>query len=173
MNRYLLVAMVALTTTGLICFTTGCSGGGGDSWPMEGEGELTWGDRQLVRGPVDVVFVTARRDGYITVRMDPAGGAGSLADPYIVVCRCSAWEDWDYSPVVGTDDDSGPGLAASLSFWATRGTTYAIGLSTYRNATGRYWYRIGDASTASAALPPADPQDKCAGEEAPETNRRR
>jgi hypothetical protein len=148
MKRALVVGVAVLVSGLLVLGLVGC--GGGDDGPINisGTGQITTSDREATDGSYgDLRHITATRTGWILVTMDSAGRS-PISDPYIVV-----WEGSSSSmgTVVCSDDDDGAGTNAFAEFYAVRGQTYTVLLTTYRaNDLGTYSFSIREEVSSSA-----------------------
>lgn len=138
----------------------GCSGGGDEPALInrQGDAELTDSDTKLrnmdaefriTEIPADLVEVTPRVDGWLTVTMT----GQTLEDPFVLV-RLGSRDDFDDKQNVAWDDDSGPGLwDARAVFRVSAGTTYTIAFTTALNRSyGTYSYSIIQTTAQPASV---------------------
>ncbi len=136
----------------VICVAiVGCSGGGDEPTLInrQGDAELTDSDLEweLNGIPVDLVEVTPRLDGWLTVTMT----GQTLEDPFVVV-RLGSRDDFNDSENVAEDDDAGPGLDARAVFRVYAGTTYTIALTAAYRTYGTYSYSIIQTTAQPASV---------------------
>lgn len=147
-------------------FFSGCGGGGGNdsSLNMSGNGALSYSDMSFNGGQyVDLLPVTAKRDGYLVVEMNRAT-SGSLSDPAVrmVYSRCTTPDAYNTSfnenGYLARDDDSGDGLNARAVFYVSRNQVFTVAFTSYSSGdTGNYSWRIYE--TDSSAMVRSVDQD--------------
>lgn len=151
--------LVFLTAIALgAAFFSGCGGGGNSdsSLNMSGNGALSYSDMNFNGGQyVDLLSVTAKRDGYLVVEMNRAA-SGSLSDPAVRVVygRCTTPDAYNTSfnedGYLARDDDSGDGLNARAVFYVSRNQVFTVAFTSYASSdTGNYSWRIFESDSSA------------------------
>lgn len=127
-------ALKIIATAAAVVLLCGCGGGYSGSLGIVGDGFISSTDPEIASGAhYRTLDFIASRTGVMEVSM-----SGTEVDSYIILYRGT-----DKSDLIGTDDNSGGGTDALLSFDAVEGVTYEVLFTTAgADDFGHYSYTI-------------------------------
>ncbi|MDO8684853.1 MAG: hypothetical protein Q7N50_15425 [Armatimonadota bacterium] len=138
--KWFLIAIVLM----MLIAIAGCGGSGRDPIDVSGVATISSDDPVNSDGSYfDRYRFRATRDGYVHIFMETYGGT-PVSDPYVIVFLGTS-ED----TIIESDDDSGGGSNAYLSFYAEKGQTYTVKWTTYdADDFGDYWWSVEEVDTS-------------------------